>query len=130
MARPQKKGLDYFPHDVGLSGSDNIEAIESLYGNDGYSVYLKLLEKIYQNGGKVFINDDETVQRYASKFNLKSPEILIKIINSMVKVQLFEKKAWNDAKMLTSSRVRKTLKAVVNKRVRSKENYKNRVSAS
>ncbi len=130
MARPAKTGLDYFPHDVGLSSADNIEAIEELYGNDGYAVYLKLLERIYKNGGKFFIADDETAQRLYRKFRLKSQEILIKIINSMVKVGLFDKKAWEESKMLTSSRIRRTLKTVVVKRVKAKENYRKKVSAS
>lgn len=130
MARPKKTGLSYFPHDVGLSGADNIEAIEAIYGNDGYAVYLKLLEKIYENGGKIFINDEETVHRLSRKFNLKNTNVLIKIINSMVKVQLFEKKAWEDAKMLTSSRIRETLKTVVNKRVRAKKQYQEKVSVA
>lgn len=113
-----------------MSAADNIEAIESLYGNDGYAIYLKLLEKIYQNGGKLFINDEETVQRLSRKFNLKSQDVLVKIINSMVKVHLFEEKAWKEAKMLTSSRVRKTLKTVVIKRLRAKKAYKEIVSAA
>lgn len=128
MARPLKKGLDYFSHDTNLSGSDNIEAIEAVYGNNGYAVYLKLLEKIYANGGKFFISDTETEKRLAEKFHLESPEILIKIINSMAFLELFDKKIWDNAKMLTSSRVKRTLKSVVNHRLRAKKSYSKKVS--
>lgn len=49
MARPIKEGADYFSHDVDASADPKLEALEAVYGNDGYAVYFKLLEKIYRS---------------------------------------------------------------------------------
>ncbi len=49
MARPIKEGADYFSHDVDASADPKLEAMEAVYGNDGYAVYFKLLEKIYRS---------------------------------------------------------------------------------
>lgn len=51
--RPRKVGLDYFSHDVDLSDDDKVQAVEAKYGADGYTVYLKLLERIYRAGGPI-----------------------------------------------------------------------------
>ncbi len=42
MARPKKKGVDYFPHDC-VTGK-TIFILEQKYGNDGYAFWFKLLE--------------------------------------------------------------------------------------
>lgn len=128
MARPLKKGLTYFPHDVDMSASDNMEALEEMYGNNGYAVYNKLLEKIYSDGGKFFISDQETEIRLAKRFHLNSREILIKIINSSAILGLFDKKLWESAKMLSSPRICRTVKTIMKSRVRAKTSYLKKVS--
>ena len=52
MARPQKKGLDYFPFDVGFFGvkSPEVRILKSRYHADGVVVYIYLLCTIYSNG--------------------------------------------------------------------------------
>ncbi len=42
MARPKKKGVDYFPHDC-VAGK-TIFILEQKFGNDGYAFWFKLLE--------------------------------------------------------------------------------------
>lgn len=50
MARPIKNGLGYFPIDVDFYTDDKIIAIESSFGNNGLTVMMKVLCKIYRNG--------------------------------------------------------------------------------
>ena len=45
MARPQKKGLDYFPLDVDIDQDDKIALIEAKHGAIGFAVIIKLLMK-------------------------------------------------------------------------------------
>ncbi|MBR3445594.1 MAG: DUF4373 domain-containing protein [Prevotella sp.] len=50
MARPFKKGLDYFPFDVDFFDDDHIIDLMDEYGGFGVSVYLIILTIIYRNG--------------------------------------------------------------------------------
>ncbi len=46
MARPQKQTVDYFPHEANASDGDTLTILQSRFGNDGYSFWFKLLEKL------------------------------------------------------------------------------------
>lgn len=50
MARPAKKGLDYFPFDVGFFEDIKIKRLKSRYGTDGICLYLYLITQIYAEG--------------------------------------------------------------------------------
>lgn len=128
MARPIKKGLEYFSHDVDASNDDKIESLEAVYGNDGYACYFKLLERIYRNGGFCHISDAETMQKYSKKCNISDVKRFEDIVNFMVRLQLFKKDPWNDLKMLTSGGIKKRVQVVKNKRDRMKKLYRENVS--
>ena len=50
MARPTKKGLDYFPFDVGFFGDNGIKILKARYRSDGIAVYVKILCDVYKEG--------------------------------------------------------------------------------
>ena len=50
MARPYKKGLDYFPMDVDFFEDDKIQALENQFGPLGVRIYEQLLHWTYKNG--------------------------------------------------------------------------------
>lgn len=50
MARPLKKGLDYFSLDVDFFEDEKVKKIGCMYGIKGEAVLLKLLCRIYSNG--------------------------------------------------------------------------------
>lgn len=50
MARPTKKGLDYFPVDVGFFGDNNVKILKARYRSDGIAVYVKILCDVYAEG--------------------------------------------------------------------------------
>ena len=50
MGRPQKKGLDYFPFDVGFWNDSSIRILKSRYHSDGISLYIHILCDIYREG--------------------------------------------------------------------------------
>ena len=71
MARPIKDGMDYFPHDTDASNDEKVEALRSLYGNDGYAFYFILLERIYRtNEAELDVSDAETIQILARKVSV------------------------------------------------------------
>ena len=50
MARPIKKGLNYFPLDTDLLSNRKIRQIKCKYGSDAFLLYIALLCDIYANG--------------------------------------------------------------------------------
>lgn len=46
MARPKKIGLEYFPLDCQMD--DKVEILEAVHGLEGFAVYVKFLQAIYQ----------------------------------------------------------------------------------
>ncbi len=67
MARPHKKGLDYFPHDTDAVNDEKIEALRALYGNDGYAFYFILLERIYRTENVELDIKTEQMKRILAK---------------------------------------------------------------
>ena len=130
MARPIKEGLDYFSHDTDVAMDDKIETLEAVYGNDGYACYFKMLERIYRAGDGVVISDAETMQKYSRKCNISDVKKFEQIINSMVKIGLFDENSWKRKKTLISNGIKKRLQVVVDKRNRMKDRYKQKVSAA
>lgn len=51
MARPTKKGLDYFPFETALPEDDKVKLIRARFGLKGYAVYTLLLCRIYRDKG-------------------------------------------------------------------------------
>lgn len=58
MARPRKKGIDYFPFDVDFFSDKKIRILKSRFGADGITIYLYLLCEVYRNGYYVQIDED------------------------------------------------------------------------
>ncbi len=50
MARPKKKGLDYFPFDVDIFEDDKLFDVQNEYGPLGEVIYIRLLCLVYKNG--------------------------------------------------------------------------------
>lgn len=46
MPRPIKNNADYFPHSAYLRGDTNLMYLQSKFGNVGYALYLKFMEKL------------------------------------------------------------------------------------
>ena len=46
MARPQKKGLDYFPMDVDIFDDIKLKIVRAKYGSDGVMLYFYFVRSI------------------------------------------------------------------------------------
>lgn len=92
MARPERNTVDYFPHILGEG--KKMYFIEHKYGNNGYATWYKILEKLgateyhYLN----LAREDE-VMFLAAKCKV-SEELLLSIINDLVKMEVFNKELW------------------------------------
>jgi len=103
MARKNKQGLDYFPHDVGLSGDIKIRMLEAEHGHMGYYVYMKLLENIYTNGYYLDFGE-RTMKIFANDLKCNKEEFE-NIIETCMSEGLFNRAMYDAYRILTSLRI-------------------------
>ena len=121
MARPRKKGMEYFPHDVTAATDEKLLALQHLYGNDGYAFYFKILEMIFRGfSGKYNELDlsDNVLRRVVCKNIGVEMDLFEVLIDSSLKVGLFDRDSYEQRQVLTSKRVRSTYKEVQKQRKR------------
>lgn len=58
MARPRKRGIEYFPFDVDFFSDKKIRILKSRFGADGITIYIYILCEVYRNGYYVQMDDD------------------------------------------------------------------------
>ncbi|MGL5049647.1 MAG: DUF4373 domain-containing protein [Fusobacteriaceae bacterium] len=122
MARPIKKGLEYFSHDVSMSDDKKIKLLEKKCGYVGYAVFLKLLEEIYKNDGYFLEVDAEELE---CLFHLIEIEEVFEIIEVCIQRGLFDKEKFEKYNVLTSGRIQKNYLAGTGRRnsVKFKNDY-------
>jgi hypothetical protein len=121
--RNPKKGLDWFKHDVHYTGDEDIEVMIASYGNDGYAFALHIYELAYRtSNGELDISDAEKRQVYAKKC-LVSIELWDKMLQTALKYGIFDKEAYEKRNVVTSKRIKESMKPVLEKRENAKENY-------
>ena len=98
MARPVKKGLDFFPLDVTVD--DNLELLEAECGLEGFAIIIKLWQKIYATGYFIDWEEDNSLL-FARKINSDLTTVN-KVVNVGLNRGLFNKNLFNSYKILTS----------------------------
>jgi hypothetical protein len=130
MARPIKSGLDYFPHDCDASGDEKIEALRSLYGNDGYAFYFILCERIYRTPDfELDVSDAETRQILSRKVGVTAAQFE-KMLATSLKRGCFEQKAYSKRKVLTSNGIKQRGSAILQRREKMRDSYAKRHGVS
>lgn len=118
MARPRRAGLTYFPHDVELSSDEKVAALESLYGNDGYAFYCKLLERIYRTPNcELDMSYREMREVFATKCNVtleRFEEMLATAVSPWC--DAFDGVAYSERHVLTSDGIKDRVKLVEDRR--------------
>ena len=100
MARPIKKGLDYFPLDITIMRDMKIRRLNRKYGTTGFVVYITLLCEIYSKGYYVMLDEDFYFS-ISEDVNIDQ-EKCIEIIDFMVEINLFDEDLFRLYKLLTS----------------------------
>lgn len=103
MARPKKRGLDYFSHDVDMGEDDKIYVLEAETGLKGYALWVKLLEKIYKDG--YYLKWDERTQKIFARKNNCSPELVSEVVNVAINEGLFSQELYEQYSILTSKSI-------------------------
>jgi len=105
MARPRSTGLEYFSHDVNTER--DLEFIEAKHGLIGYSVYFKLLERLYDDSGYYLEWSERQCIILAKKWSSDripvSSEYLQEIIDDLLAEGLFSQEVYDAHKVLTSA---------------------------
>lgn len=124
MARPKKKGLDYFPHDVDLSSDEKIVLLEAHHGLEGYAVYLKMIERLFRAGGYLTI-DDNMLLVLAKKFSLEKTQLTKILETCIVEAKLLKRRENNSGGYtITSGGVLKRIRTVEANRAEWREKKK------
>lgn len=112
MARPIKKGLEYFPFDVGFFSDKKIKILKSRYGADGIVIYQYLLCEIYKENGYYLIVDDDYEYIISDDLNMEINKVK-QVINFLLERSLFNYKLFQSDKVLTSTGIQKRYQEAV-----------------
>jgi len=92
--RRQKNTVSYFPHDADASDGDTMTIIEGLFGNDGYALWFKLLEKLARTENHyIDINQNNKWQLFCIKAHI-TPEKAITIVDKLAQLEAIDAKLW------------------------------------
>ena len=105
MARPRKRGLDYFPFDVTFFSDPKIRRLSVRFGNAGRIMYLYLLCRIYENG--YFIEENEDLILDAADVCGVSEELTSQLIEYLVSRSLLTRILRHPVTLITGESVQR-----------------------
>jgi|LGVE01.1.fsa_nt_gb hypothetical protein len=123
MARPAKKGLEYFSHDTNASTSREIEYLESRFGLVGYAIYLKILERVYGHEGYYLPWTEIDRAIFAKHCGIEIAE-LDEIVEVCFVVDVFSRWIYDANQVLTSAGVQKRFLMASQRKARTEINPK------
>lgn len=119
MARPIKKGLEYFPFDVGFFSDKKVKILKSRYGADGIVIYQYLLCEIYKENGYFLIVDEDFEYIISDDLNMESNKVK-QVLNFLLERSLFDSTLFQSDKVLTSAGIQKRYQEAVKTRASKK----------
>ena len=103
MARPIKKGLDYYTSSTTFMKDENILLLRYKYKADGFLLYHILLSDLYTAG--YYLNITDSYLFSISGETRTREKKLIEMINYMVSIGLFDETLWKEKHILTSQTI-------------------------
>ena len=100
MARPKKKGLDYFPVDTNILQNKKVRRLKRRAGHVAFVLYLQILCDCYANSYFVKWNDDYRLE-LSESIEIQEDEIE-KMVRLMVDLNLFDRAMFENNDVLTS----------------------------
>lgn len=120
MARPLKKGLDYFPMECQLD--EDFEALEAQFGNDGFAIIVKFWQAAFQTPkGQIDLNRPGCIERLARRANVEINHYR-NVLHSAALLGLIDKDSYENLGILTSRGVRKRHQFIQKERLRWRKN--------
>lgn len=107
MARPQKKGLEYFPLNTDISHNRKVALVESEFGLKGFALVVKLFCEIYRDKGYYMEWNEESQLLVAKTFG--EPGSLVgEIVSGCLKRGIFDETVFKMFQVLTSRSIQET----------------------
>lgn len=105
MARPIKKGLNYFPFETGFFQTERAQMLRARYGSDGITLYIGLLCKVYGAGYYLEIEDKEDFYFVlASEFGINQNKVR-QIFTYLLKRSMFDAHLFKTVNVLTAAEI-------------------------
>lgn len=101
MARPIKKGLDYFPLDVDFLSDLKVRRIIKSCGKESVHILVALLANIYRDEGYYVLWDDDLAFLVADEVGTKEGTVE-ELIKKAIQVKFFDKDIFDKYSALTS----------------------------
>ncbi|MGH1841247.1 Lin1244/Lin1753 domain-containing protein [Enterococcus gallinarum] len=101
MARPTKKGLDYFPLDVDFLSDLKVRRIIKACGKEAVHILVALLANIYRDEGYYVLWDDDLAFLVADEVGTKEGTVE-ELVKKAVQVKFFDKDTFDKYSVLTS----------------------------
>ena len=98
MARPIKEGVDYFSHDV--HHKKTIFTLETLYGNDGYAFWFKLLELLGSQASLSFRAENSADWMFFAAKMKMTEERAKSIMDTLLKLEAIDRDLWEKEKII------------------------------
>ncbi len=111
MARPIKRGLDYFPLDTQFWGDRKVQRLKQKYGCDGICVYLSILCEIYGRNGYYAGFDNDFCFDIGFTVGLDEQRVR-EIIGFCVQIRLFDGPMLERKQILTSVGIQLRFEAI------------------
>lgn len=113
MSRPEKNTVEYIPLDCQFS--DSIIALENIYGNDGFVVWVKLLQKLGRTENYIIdVRNNIKWSLFYSLFRLNEEKV-IDILNFLANLECINPFLWNK-RIIYSENLVKRISGVYRKR--------------
>lgn len=101
MARPTKKGLDYFPLNVDFLSDLKVRRIIKACGKEAVHILVALLANIYRDEGYYVLWDDDLAFLVADEVGTKEGTVE-ELVRKAVQVKFFDKDIFDKYSVLTS----------------------------
>ncbi|WP_375179877.1 DUF4373 domain-containing protein [Enterococcus rotai] len=101
MARPIKKGIDYFPLDVNFLSDIKVRKVMRAYSTKAIAILISLLSSIYREEGYYVVWDDDLAFLIADELGI-SEGLVSDVISKATEVGIFDKGMADKFKVLTS----------------------------
>ncbi len=118
MARPVKRGLDYFSFDVNFFADKKIKVLKTNYGADGIAIYLYILCRIYEDGYYTTA-DDDFIFIISDDLNMSINKVQ-QVLKFLLERSMFDNTLFQSDTILTSTGIQKRFQMGVKSRASKK----------
>ena len=126
MARPSKKGIDYFNIDVNFLEDTKVQKLLIKEGTMGVLVYIYSLALIYRDGYYLEIDLTDLADIIATHLLLreeKDKNAVLKCLETILEINLFDKLTYEFDKVITSKRIQEHFYSVTLRRKKTDRPY-------